>query len=90
MQHESLGDTVCCGYLNGVIAGDQARIVCNLCHAVIRSIPAADLQKTLTEVELSLDFAFAICPFCRSVNIFPGFLEMFAFNCTQCGKPALL
>lgn len=57
---------------------------------MIRSVAAIDLQKVLTEMELSLDVASAMCPHCRSVNLFPGFSEMHVFVCKECGEPVIL
>jgi hypothetical protein len=48
--------------LNGVVRGDQADIVCNECGLVVRTVPAADLQKTLDEMELTLDMCSEMCP----------------------------
>lgn len=84
--HSSFGNQECCGCLNGVIRGDVADIVCNECATVIRTVPAADLQRTLDEMELALEVATTICPHCSAVNLFPGFSETLAFTCTQCGR----
>jgi hypothetical protein len=83
--HDSFGAD-CCGCLTGVIRGDQADIVCNECGALVRSVPAADLEQTLTEMELTLELASAMCPHCGAVNLFPGFSEMKAFVCSECGE----
>jgi hypothetical protein len=72
--------------LNGVVHGDHADIVCNECGAVVRTVPAAELLRTLTEMELTLDVAGEICPHCRKVNLFPGFSRMLAFTCSECGR----
>jgi ribosomal protein S27E len=84
--HSEFGDPDCCGCLNGIVDGDQARIVCNECGAVVRTGQTADLQKTLDPMELEMDFATAKCPHCGAMNIFSGFTEMTAFTCRGCGK----
>jgi hypothetical protein len=90
LPHSEFGDSDCCGCLNGIICGEQAAIVCNECDAVIRTVPTGDLEQTLTAMELTLDVASEVCPHCGSVNLFPGFSRMLAFNCRQCGKAVLL
>jgi len=50
LPHSDFGDPECCGFLVGATAGDQPGIVCNECAAVVRTVPAADLQQTLTEM----------------------------------------
>jgi hypothetical protein len=67
------GDPECCGCLNGVIRGDQADIVCNECGTVLRTVPAANVGQTLTELEITLEVASEMCPHCGSVNLFQGF-----------------
>jgi uncharacterized protein (DUF983 family) len=81
--HSSFGARDCCGCLDGII---EATIVCNECGAVLRTVPAAELPKILHEMELAFPVASALCPHCGSVNLFPGFEEIFAFNCKECGE----
>ena len=69
---------------------DTADIICNECEAVVRTVPTADLQCTLDEMESTLDVATARCPHCGSVNLFPGFSEMLAFVCKECGESVRL
>jgi hypothetical protein len=90
MAHADFGDEQCCGCLYGVIDGEQGNIICNECSASVRTVPAAELEKTLTEMDLGLDLATVVCRHCRSVNLFPGFSQMHAFVCQQCGKPVSL
>ena len=89
LPHSDFGDPECCGCLNGVIRGDQADIVCNECGTVLRTVPAANVGQTLTELEITLEVASEMCPHCGSVNLFPGFSKMLAFTCRQCGKAVL-
>ena len=84
--HSCFGDPECCGCFNGLIRGDRADIECNECGFVCRNVPVSKLQETLTDMELTLDVASATCPYCGSVNLFPGFSEMFHFTCRQCGE----
>jgi uncharacterized protein with PIN domain len=88
--HSSFGVEDCCGCLNAVIRGDVAEIACNECGAVIQAVPAAELDQALTKLELALDVATATCPHCRAVNLFPGFSEMKAFVCRECGQGVTL
>lgn len=47
---------------------------------------AADLQRTLEEMELSLVMCTAMSPHCGKVNIFPGFSEMISYACQECRR----
>jgi hypothetical protein len=85
MTHSEFGDPDCCGCLVGfVIDQERATIDCDECAAVVRTVPTLDLQKAIDEMELGLVFATPVCPFCKSVNLFSGFTEMFAFRCQEC------
>ncbi len=86
LPHSDFGAPDCCGCLNGLIRGEQADIVCNECETVIRTVPASDLQGILDEMELTLDVATAKCAHCGAVNLCPGFSEIRAFTCTECGE----
>jgi hypothetical protein len=83
--HSDFGDPECWGCLNGIIRGDIALIECNECGVVIRTVAAADLEKTLREMELSLDIASAACAHCGAVHLSPGFSRLLAFTCDECG-----
>src|SRR4030095_14026594 len=84
--HESFGGPECCGCLNGIIRGDQADIICNECEVVVRTVPAANLQRTLDEMELALDTASELCPHCGKGNLFPAFSRVEAYICRECGR----
>jgi len=86
LPHADFGAPDCGGCLNGIIRGEQANIECNECGAVVRNVAAADLQRTLDEMELSLVMCTAMCPHCGKVNIFPGFSEMISYTCQECGR----
>jgi hypothetical protein len=86
LPHSCFGDPDCCGCLNGAIRGDQALIVCNECNFIVRAVPAAELRKTLAEMELTLEMCTEMCPHCRSVNVLPGFSKVTAFTCKHCGE----
>ena len=61
-------------------------IECNECSAIIRTMPADDLEKTLHEMELSLDIASAACAHCGAVHLRPGFSRLLAFTSDECGR----
>jgi hypothetical protein len=86
LPHSEFGEPDCCGCLNVIIRGEIADFICNECEAVVRAVAASDVQKTLAEMELSLDVATALCPYCRVVNLFPGFTEMLAYRCQSCRR----
>jgi hypothetical protein len=84
--HWFFGNPDCCGCLDGIIRGDEAEIMCNECGALVRTVPTADLERTLTEMELTLDFCTEACPHCEKVNVFPGSSRMMAYTCRNCGE----
>jgi len=86
LPNADIGALDCCGCLLAIIRGDQANIECNECGAVVRTVAPADLQRTLDEMELSLAMCSAMCPHCGNVNIFPGFSEINAYICQECGR----
>jgi ribosomal protein S27E len=51
LPHSDFGDAECCGCLNGIIQGHEAKIVCNECGVIVRTVEATDLQRTLDEME---------------------------------------
>jgi len=55
--HADFGDPSCPGFLIGLASGDTGHIECNDCDAVVQVLPAADLQKTLDEMESTLNVA---------------------------------
>lgn len=90
LPHADFGDPDCCGCLNAVVRGDQADIVCNECGAVIRTVPAAALQQTLTEMELTLDICTEMCPHCGKVSVISGYSRIDVYTCPECGEPVRL
>ena len=88
MPHQSFGASNCCGCLNAVTRGDEADIVCGECDAIIRTVSAGDVDRVLTEMELSLDVSSEQCQkqHCQSVNILTGFSLVMAYTCRNCGE----
>jgi uncharacterized protein (DUF983 family) len=86
LPHSDFGDPECCGCLYGIVGDGEAEIVCNECGLVIRTVPAADLQRTLDEMELTLSVCSELCPKCGKVNLFPGFSRMVLYTCKECGE----
>jgi hypothetical protein len=84
LPHSSFGDESCCGCLNGVVRGRDAEIRCNECEAVIQTVPTSELQSTLNRLELGLDLASALCPYCGSAHLAPGFSKLMVFVCENC------
>jgi hypothetical protein len=86
LPHSSFGAPDCCGCLNAIVGGNQAEIICNECDRLVRTVPVSDLQKTLDDMELTLELSSAVCPTCGTVNLFPGFSKIMAFTCKKCGQ----
>lgn len=87
LPHSSFGDPECCGVLYGIRReGDYlASVVCNECNAILQTVAAGDLRRTLDEMELTLDVAAAKCPHCGAVNLLSGFSKVLVFTCRECG-----
>jgi hypothetical protein len=90
LPHSDFGDTECCGLLLPIEHGDFADIICNESSATIQAVRAADPRRTLDEMQLKLDVASERCPFCRFVNLLPGFSQMLAFTCRSCGRAVVV
>jgi hypothetical protein len=81
LAHADFGSPDYCGCLIGIIR-EQGLICCSECDAIIRTVPASDLQRTLDAMELSLDLATAKCPHCGA--------ELIAFVGDNGGKSVKL
>jgi uncharacterized protein (DUF983 family) len=86
LPHADFGTPDCGGCLLGIIRAEKATIECNECGAVVHTVATADLQRMLDEMELSLEICTETCPHCGKVNIFPGFSEINAYICENCGR----
>ncbi len=64
-------------------------VKCNECGVTLKTVPAADLQRTLDEIELSLEVSTEICAHCGSANVFPGFSTMLAYTCRSCDQAVM-
>ena len=70
----------------GVVRDEGAQIFCNEGGAVVRTVRASELLRTLDEMESKLDLAITRCRHCGAVNLQPGFDRLIAFVCDRCGK----
>jgi hypothetical protein len=86
LPHADFGAPECCGLLLPNERGEVADIICNECGAIVQTVPASDLSLILDQMQLKLDVATERCPYCRSVNLLPGFSKTFAFTCRSCGR----
>lgn len=59
--HADFGDPSCCGCLTGELQDDIAVISCEECGAVVRRVAASDFQRTIEQMEVSLDLAVERC-----------------------------
>jgi ribosomal protein S27AE len=57
---------------------------------LVRAVPAADLERTLDQMELTLDVSAEKCPHCGAVNLLPGFSRVIVFTCENCGTAVRL
>ena len=87
LPHANFGDENCPGFLYGIADSHRGYIFCIECDAIVREVPANELQGTLTEMELTLDSCAEQCPHCKSVNLIVGFSRVFACTCKNCGRP---
>lgn len=84
--HSSFGDPDCPGLFFPEDRDQESDIMCNDCGFVLKTVPAADANRTMDELKLSQDVASGKCPHCGSVNLIPGFSRVFAFTCRNCGR----
>jgi hypothetical protein len=77
------------GCLNGILRGDQAQIWCNECGVLVRAVPAADLGRTLDQMELTLDVC-AKNARTAMPSMLPGFSRLMVFTCENCGAAVRL
>jgi hypothetical protein len=78
--HETAGAD-CCGCIVAAVEGSNVELRCNECGAVVGVI-----QLEILKGLLGLDCATATCPHCGKENAFPGFSEVTAYICDECGK----
>src|SRR5260370_36424542 len=71
----------CCGCIVAAVEGTNVELRCNECGAVV-GVVQLDILKGL----LGLECATTACPHCGMVNTFPGFREVSAYVCAECGK----
>ena len=87
LPHSDFGDPECCGlFFPEATANGDAGITCNECGFVLKTVPVAELQRTLDQLQLELDVASEQCPKCGKVNLFPGFSRMSVYRCRECGS----
>jgi hypothetical protein len=89
LPHQSFGDPDCCGTLWPLARESDpgvADIICNECDAVVKTVPVGDVERTIREMEFSLDMCNPTCPHCRKENLITGFSEIMAFTCRHCGR----
>ena len=83
--HAACGDPDCHGHLSGIVHGFKAKVTCDECGAVVRIVKPSALRETLDKMEATLDVAASMSPYCRSVNLFAGYLRTIEFVCQSCG-----
>src|SRR4051794_25414544 len=89
--HSFNGNDDCPGCLGVLLDGEQARIVCNECEAVLKTVPIAEVEEALRGFRAFGDVCTSEkCPHCGELNVFPGWRTMFAFVCQHCGQGVAL
>ena len=90
--HESVGAD-CCGCIFPFIRGDEADLICNECETVIRTVPAAEVDRALAELARTVaspELCSYTCPHCGTLRVFPGFSSMIAFVCSECDQSVVI
>ena len=83
--HQNVG-VDCCGCLVPEVHGDQVRLVCNECGAIVRTITRAQFDAGhIPEDLLPKTVTTARCPHRSAVQAFPEFSSIEAFVCRECG-----
>ena len=82
--HQVATGADCDGCLVVQVRGDLADLVCNECDTLVETVPIERAAAALLELALR-NTCSARCPHCGSLNTFPGFSEIFAYTCSECG-----
>jgi hypothetical protein len=64
--------------------------VCNECWAVVRTVAAVELERTIHEMELSLNVATTDVRIAEPCISLPASSDLLAFVCDQCGHGVTL
>jgi hypothetical protein len=72
----SFGDSDCCGCL-AFFAEIKRTLCATSVIFVVRTVPSTELRQTLTEMQVTLDLASAVCSHCGTVKLIPGFSKIF-------------
>ena len=83
--HEVATGADCDGCLIVQERGELADLVCNVCDAVVDTVPIERAGATLMELACR-EICSARCPHCGALNTFPGFTVIEAFICSECGE----
>ena len=83
--HEVATGAECDGCLIIEERGHVADLKCNSCGAVVDTVPL-DRVGTRLMALASDEICCEWCPHCGTLNTFPGFSAIEAFNCQECGE----
>ena len=83
--HEVATGAQCDGCLVVRTRDNVAELVCNICGAVVDTVPSDRAGPRLMELALG-QLCTARCPHCGALNTFPGFRFIEAFVCSWCGE----
>jgi hypothetical protein len=83
--HEVATGADCDGCLIVQERGNMADLVCNVCGAVVRTVPKDRAAEALVGLA-SAETCSATCSHCGALNTFPGFSAIEAFICSECGE----
>ena len=80
--HSDFGDAECCRCLNIFLLDDQVEFRCNECGKVVRNLAKTKLSAVLKEMQSGMEI---VQGWCGTVHVSPGFSELYAFICDNCG-----
>jgi hypothetical protein len=83
--HEVATGADCEGCLIVQKRRELADLVCNVCDAVVDTVPIGRAGARLMELATT-EICSAGCPHCGALNTFPGFSPIEAFICSECGE----
>jgi hypothetical protein len=86
--HEFIRGVDCDGYLVVEKRGELADLVCNECGEIVRTlVPLNEVELVLAEMLFRTgEVTSHECPPCGHLNVLPGFSEMKAYVCFECGE----
>ena len=64
----------------------KAKVYCSTCDVLYATVPWLEVSSVLVKL-MGATVASDRCPHCGALHTFPGFDQMLAYTCEECGEP---